>query len=130
MCLTLEPQATQAAVQLLLEVFVVRFSQMVITYSQGSLTSNLEYQADDFSGLVVSKLSHLEKELYKIHRDQAKAIKHWRNNEIKLVDRNPDFLQVPEIPGGQTLIAGLGSIRMNSQQSEKDNRLLKRVRQQ
>lgn len=75
------------------------------------------------------KLSHIEKEIYKAHRDQSKLIKQWRNNETKLVDSNPEFMIQSDSLGSQTLIAGLGSMRFKGQLDDPESRVVKRVRQ-
>ena len=95
-CESMSEEQAKEAVQLFQNVFVDRFSKLVV--DQSNQTTQGLQQAEDFSGTMAKKLTNIEKELFDLHKKQKVKFLQWKNREGPTIEVNPEF--IIQIEGG------------------------------
>jgi len=86
-CEYLAESDVKETLTLYLDVFIERFSKLVIDYSNNS------NQTEQFSG-VQKKLTNLERELFDTHKKQKLMFQAWKNREGPSVEVNSEFISI------------------------------------
>ena len=89
-CQNLGEEQAKEAIQLYMQVFIDRFSHMVVDHSNQTAAGIA--QAEDFSSSVAKKLTNLEREVFDLHRRQKGKFILWKNRQGLAIDVNPEFV--------------------------------------